>query len=149
LTEQDVRKNSPKEKMLRGERTIHGWCAFGSSSSAELLGHTGVDSVTVVMQHGMFDFSGALGMLQALLATPTVPIVRVPWNDAADGMHMLDARVYGIICPMINNRAEAEVWSLPVDALRQACEALDPLAACCSAVPTISTAQTTRSSCLR
>jgi 4-hydroxy-2-oxoheptanedioate aldolase len=37
-----------------------------------------------------------------------VPIVRTPWNDTAIIMHMLDAGAYGIICPMINNREEAE-----------------------------------------
>ena len=94
--------------MLAGERTTNGWCSFGSSYSAEMLGHAGFDSVTVDMQHGMFDFNAVLPMLQALSATPTVPIVRVPWNDAAVIMHVLDAGAYGIICPMINNRAEAE-----------------------------------------
>lgn len=103
-----MRKNVLKDKMLRGERTTNGWCAFGSSYSAELLGHAGFDSVTVDMQHGMFDFTQVLPMLQALSATPAVPVVRVPWNDTAVIMHVLDAGAYGVICPMINNRAEAE-----------------------------------------
>ncbi len=103
-----MRKNAIKAKMLRGETTTNGWCAFGSSYSAELLGHAGFDSVTVDLQHGMFDFAQAVPMLQALSATPAVPIVRVPWNDTAVIMHLLDAGAYGVICPMINNRQEAE-----------------------------------------
>ena len=103
-----MRKNSLKQKMLAGEGTTNGWCAFGSSYSAEILGHAGFDSVTVDMQHGMFDFNAVLPMLQALSATPAVPIVRVPWNDTAIIMHALDAGAYGIICPMVNNRADAE-----------------------------------------
>ena len=103
-----MRKNTLKQKMLAGEGTTNGWCAFGSSYSAEILGHAGFDSVTVDMQHGMFDFNAVLPMLQALSATPTVPIVRVPWNDTAIIMHVLDAGAYGIICPMVNNRADAE-----------------------------------------
>ena len=103
-----MRKNTLKEKMLRGECTTNGWCALGSSYSAELLGHAGFDSVTVDMQHGMFDFAQAMPMLQALSATPTTPIVRAPWNDTAIIMHLLDAGAYGVICPMVNNRAEAE-----------------------------------------
>ena len=103
-----MKKNTLKEKMLRGECTTNGWCALGSSYAAELLGHAGFDSVTVDMQHGMFDFSQALLMLQALSSTPAVPIARAPWNDTAVIMHLLDAGAYGIICPMINNRAEAE-----------------------------------------
>ena len=65
-----MRKNAIKAKMLRGESTTNGWCAFGSSYSAELLGHAGFDSVTVDLQHGMFDFAQAVPMLQALSATP-------------------------------------------------------------------------------
>jgi len=34
--------------------------------------------------------------------------VRVPWNDPAHIQKALDAGAYGIVCPMINNRAEAE-----------------------------------------
>ena len=103
-----MRKNLLKEKMARGERTTNGWLAFGSSYAAEVMGHAGFDSVTVDCQHGMFDFNQALPMLQALSATPTVPIVRAPWNDTAVIMHLLDAGAYGVICPMINNREEAE-----------------------------------------
>ncbi|MEQ1597519.1 MAG: aldolase/citrate lyase family protein [Casimicrobium sp.] len=103
-----MRKNALKQKMTQGVCTTNGWCALGSAYSAELLGHAGFDSVTVDMQHGMFDFAQALLMLQSLSSTPAVPIVRTPWNDTAVIMHMLDAGAYGVICPMINNRAEAE-----------------------------------------
>ncbi|HQX06659.1 MAG TPA: aldolase/citrate lyase family protein [Zoogloea sp.] len=103
-----MRKNEVKAKMARGECTTNGWCALGSPYSAELMGHAGFDSVTVDLQHGMFDFTQALLMLQALSSTPAVPIVRAPWNDTAVIMHLLDAGAYGVICPMINNRQEAE-----------------------------------------
>ena len=43
-----------------------------------------------------------------LAQTPVIPLVRVPWNDPAHLMKMLDAGVYGVICPMINTRAQAE-----------------------------------------
>ncbi len=35
-------------------------------------------------------------------------MARVPWLSAGDIMKALDAGALGIICPMINNRAEAE-----------------------------------------
>lgn len=103
-----MRKNELKQKMLRGERTTNGWIALGSSYSAEIMGHAGFDSVTVDCQHGMFDFTQMLPMLQALSATPTTPIVRVPWNDPAIIMHALDAGAYGIICPMVNTEEDAK-----------------------------------------
>ena len=36
------------------------------------------------------------------------PLVRVPWNDPGQIMRALDAGAMGIICPMINTKAEAE-----------------------------------------
>lgn len=86
---------------------INGWLAIPSSYSAEILGYQGYDAVTVDLQHGMIDFASALAMLQALSATPAVPLVRVADNDPAQIMRMLDAGAYGIICPMISTPEEA------------------------------------------
>jgi 4-hydroxy-2-oxoheptanedioate aldolase len=47
-------------------------------------------------------------MLQAISTTTVIPLARVPWNDPALIMKILDAGVYGVICPMINTRAQAE-----------------------------------------
>ena len=47
-------------------------------------------------------------MLQGISTTGAVPLARVPWNDPARLMKILDAGAYGVICPMINTRAEAE-----------------------------------------
>ena len=72
------------------------------------MAHAGWDSLVVDMQHGMIDYQMMITMLQAISTTNTVPLVRVPWNDPAHIQKALDAGAYGIICPMINNRAEAE-----------------------------------------
>jgi 4-hydroxy-2-oxoheptanedioate aldolase len=37
-------------------------------------------------------------------------MVRVPWNEPGIMMKLLDAGAMGIICPMINTRAEAEAF---------------------------------------
>ncbi len=47
-------------------------------------------------------------MMQAISTTDTVPIVRVPWNEPGLIMRVLDAGSYGVICPMINTREDAE-----------------------------------------
>ena len=36
------------------------------------------------------------------------PMSRVPWNDAAIIMNLLDAGSYGLICAMINTKEQAE-----------------------------------------
>ena len=48
-------------------------------------------------------------MLQAIQSGgDATPLVRVPWNDPGQIMRVLDAGAMGIICPMINTKAEAE-----------------------------------------
>jgi 4-hydroxy-2-oxoheptanedioate aldolase len=46
--------------------------------------------------------------LQAISTTPTVPLVRVPWLEPGILMKTLDAGAYGVICPMINTREDAQ-----------------------------------------
>jgi 4-hydroxy-2-oxoheptanedioate aldolase len=61
------------------------------------------------MQHGALDLNDVVPMLQAIAAGgEATPMVRVPWNDPAHIMRVLDAGAYGIVCPMINTKTEAE-----------------------------------------
>ncbi len=73
-----------------------------------MVGHQGFDSVTVDLQHGMIGFEAAVAMLQAISATPAVPLARVSKSDYALVMQLLDAGAYGMICPMISTAREAE-----------------------------------------
>jgi 4-hydroxy-2-oxoheptanedioate aldolase len=66
------------------------------------------DSLTLDMQHGVVDYSHAISMLQAISTTNVVPMARVNWNEPGQIMKILDAGAYGIICPMVSNRKEAE-----------------------------------------
>lgn len=79
-----------------------GWLSIPSSYLAEGAGHSGYDCVAVDLQHGMIGFESAVGMLQAVSATPAVPIVRAPALEAHAIMHLLDAGAYGVICPMVS-----------------------------------------------
>jgi 4-hydroxy-2-oxoheptanedioate aldolase len=103
-----VRANTLKSIWARGEAVVNGWLSIPSSFSAEVMAHQGFDSLTVDMQHGVIDYQTAVTLLQAVSTTPVVPLARVPWNDPAFLMKILDAGVYGVICPMINTRDEAE-----------------------------------------
>ena len=102
-----MRANPVRTRLAAGESVVNMWLSIGSSYSAEGAGHSGAHSVTVDLQHGMFGFSEALHMLQAISATPAVPMVRVPALDPAQIMHLLDAGAYGVICPMISTPDEA------------------------------------------
>jgi 4-hydroxy-2-oxoheptanedioate aldolase len=105
-----MRKNALKKTLGGGGRVLNAWLAIPNSYSAEIMAHQGWDSVTIDLQHGPVDFQAAVGMLQAVSTTDAVPMARVPWNDPALIMKLLDAGAYGLICPMINTRAEAEAF---------------------------------------
>jgi 4-hydroxy-2-oxoheptanedioate aldolase len=105
-----MRVNKLREIWAEGGTTVNGWLHIPSSWSAEVMAHAGWDSVTVDLQHGLSGYQAAVTMLQAISTTDAVPMARATWNDTAQIMRLLDAGAYGIICPMINNRAEAEAF---------------------------------------
>ena len=92
----------------RNHSIINGWLSIPSSFVAESMALLDYDSITIDLQHGMIDYQTMIGMLQAISTTETVPIVRVPWLDPGLIMKVLDAGAYGIICPMINTKQDAE-----------------------------------------
>ena len=103
-----MRENTLKKIWARGEAVVNGWLSIPSAFSAEVMAHQGFDSLTVDMQHGVIDYQVAVTMLQSISTTPVMPLARVPWNDPARLMKILDAGAYGVICPMVNTRDEAE-----------------------------------------
>jgi 4-hydroxy-2-oxoheptanedioate aldolase len=103
-----MRENRIRTIWRNGGAVINGWLAIPSSLSAETMSHQGWDSLTVDQQHGVVDYQAAVTMLQAISTTDTMPLTRVPWLEPGIIMKMLDAGAYGIICPMINTRQEAE-----------------------------------------
>ena len=105
-----MRSNPLRQAWAEDRRTANGWLSIPSSFAAEVMAHQGWDSLTIDLQHGVVDYQTAVGMLQAVSTTAVVPMVRVPWLDPGIVMKMLDAGSYGVICPMINNRDEAETF---------------------------------------
>ena len=103
-----MRKNRLKQMFKEGKPIINGWLQIPSAFSAEIMSHQGWDSCTIDMQHGIVDYTNAVNMLQAISATDVTPLARVNWNEPGQIMKILDAGCYGIICPMVSNRKEAE-----------------------------------------
>jgi 4-hydroxy-2-oxoheptanedioate aldolase len=107
-TGQEMRANRVRQIWADGGAVINGWLGIPSSVSAENMARAGWDSLVIDMQHGLVDYSSAVPMLQAISTTDTVPMARVPWNLPDLMMKILDAGAYGIVCPMINTRAQCE-----------------------------------------
>src|ERR1700709_2428411 len=102
--------NKLKARIAAGKANVNGWLAIPSGFSAEVMAQCGWDSVTVDMQHGVQDYQSMVQCFQAMQAHPVTPMVRVPWNEPGIIGKALDGGAYGVICPMINTRKEAEAF---------------------------------------
>jgi 4-hydroxy-2-oxoheptanedioate aldolase len=103
-----MRENRLRTLWQQDRAAVNGWLAVPDSFSAEVMAHQGWDTLTIDMQHGVIDYQRMVTMLQAISTTPTVPVVRVPWLEPGIIMKTLDAGAYGVICPMVNTREEAQ-----------------------------------------
>jgi 4-hydroxy-2-oxoheptanedioate aldolase len=103
-----VRENRLRTLWQQQQTAVNGWLAVPSAFSAEVMAHQGWDTLTIDLQHGVIDYAAMVTMLQAISSTPTVPIVRVPWLEPGIVMKALDAGAYGVICPMVNTREDAQ-----------------------------------------
>lgn len=102
-----MRTNGLRDLLASGETAVSAWMSIGSPYLAEVLSHCGYDSVTVDLQHGMFDLDTAVTLLQAVGAGPATPMARCPSKDPAVIGKLLDAGAYGIVCPNVNTAQEA------------------------------------------
>jgi 4-hydroxy-2-oxoheptanedioate aldolase len=103
-----MRMNRVKQLWREGKPAIGGFLSIPSGFSAEMMAHTGLDWLCIDMQHGCIDYSDVVPMLTAISTTAVTPFVRVPWNEPAMIMKVMDAGAYGVIVPMVSNRAEAQ-----------------------------------------
>jgi len=103
-----MRENRLRTLWKSGGAAVNGWLAIPNGFSAETMAHQGWDALTIDLQHGVVDYQAMVGMLQAISTTPTVPVVRVPWLEPGILMKTLDAGAYGVICPMVNTREDAQ-----------------------------------------
>ena len=97
-----------KQRLQAGKACINAWLAIPSGFSAEVMAQCGWDSVTVDIQHGVQDYQSMVQCFQAMTAHPVTPLVRVPWNEPGIIGKVLDGGAMGVICPMVNNKAEAQ-----------------------------------------
>lgn len=103
-----MRENRLRKIWKSGGAAVNGWLAIPNSFSAEVMAQQGWDALTVDLQHGMVDYQAMVPMLQAISTTAAVPVVRVPWLEPGILMKALDAGAYGVICPMVNSREDAQ-----------------------------------------
>ena len=95
-----------KSDFLKRNKLLNGWVLSECSATAEILGSSKFNSITIDLQHGMIDFTKCKLILQILSKYNIFPMVRVPSNEIGITNKCLDAGAKGIICPLINNKKE-------------------------------------------
>ena len=110
-----MRSNKVRQVWQDGGNAVGCFLMLDSFVGAEALAHAGYDFLFVDMQHGAIDTRSAIAMMTAISTTDCTPIVRVPSNEIGIINRALDHGAYGIVCPLVNSRAEAEQF---IDAVR-------------------------------
>lgn len=102
-----MRKNFVKERLKEGKPSIGTWITMGHPEIAEILGNFGFDWFVIDMEHSPNSFETAQLLMQAMATSPTLPLIRVPWNDMVMIKRALDIGAYGVVVPWVNTREEA------------------------------------------
>ena len=98
-----------KEKMRHGEPSVGTWMSMAHPSIAEILAMAGYDWVVVDIEHSAIDVSEVLRLLIAIEQGGAIPLVRLAWNDLIQAKAVLDSGAAGVLVPMVNSKAEAEM----------------------------------------
>jgi 4-hydroxy-2-oxoheptanedioate aldolase len=101
------RANTLKTRLKRGENVIGCWSMLGDPHVVELLSLAGFDYIVLDQEHGLGDPSTLSTQLQAMSATPTTGVVRVPWNDHVYLKRVLDVGAEAVLIPSIDTAADA------------------------------------------
>lgn len=97
-----------KERLRSGGTAIGAFLSLTDPAVAEVLAGAGYDWVWIDTEHAPWSPRDLQTSLMAFNRTPTVPIVRVAWNDHVRIKQALDAGAEGIIAPMVKTVVEAE-----------------------------------------
>jgi 4-hydroxy-2-oxoheptanedioate aldolase len=92
-----------------GQTAFGVWIVTSSPAGVEMLATMGFDYVGIDCQHGLLDYGDMRDMLLTLRGFELTPVVRVPFGEASAIGRALDAGAEGIIVPMVNSRADAEL----------------------------------------
>ena len=106
-----MHENRLKKIWDEGGQAVNGWLAIANTFTAEIMANQAYDALTVDMQHGAVDYPDALQMMQAMWGRGPTILARVPWLDPGAIMKAMDGGAMGIVCPMINNREQAEEYT--------------------------------------
>ena len=91
----------------KGQAPLGTWVMSASPLVAEAIGCAGFDWGVIDMEHSPLDLGDVVHLLQAVAATPMLPVLRVPWNDTVLVKRVLDAGAATLLFPFVQNADEA------------------------------------------
>ena len=100
--------NNPFINALAEDRNLVGsWCMSASANVSEAMGWIGFDFLTVDVEHAPFTLTDVSDCLRAIQLTGTIPILRLPDQDATTIKRILDAGAQTLMVPMVETPEEA------------------------------------------
>jgi 4-hydroxy-2-oxoheptanedioate aldolase len=95
---------------IKGKKPFFGsTLMLGTARTGELMALDGYDFLMVDMQHGPFNKSSATEAVRILARTAVTPFARVADNTSGAINDLLDAGALGIVVPMVESAAQAEM----------------------------------------
>ncbi len=96
-----------KARLQSGEAAMGAQIGLSDPAIIEILGRVGYDWLLIDTEHAANEIRTVQAMLQAGAATDTVVLARALRLDEAEIRRFLDIGSPGIVCPFINNGADA------------------------------------------
>ncbi len=98
-----------KKTFEEGRVSIGSWMSMAHVSIAEILASAGYDWVVIETEHTAIDVSEVLRLVMAIEGRGCIPLVRLAWNDPIQAKAVMDSGASGVLVPMVNSRADAEL----------------------------------------
>ena len=99
--------NHFKAALKSGQLQIGFWLALANAYTAEIAGGAGFDWLLLDGEHAPNDIPLLTAQLQALSASPSHPVVRVPIGETWMLKQVLDIGAQTILVPMVESGAQA------------------------------------------
>src|SRR5688572_24056856 len=104
-----MKKNYVRTKLKQGQPSIGTWLTLPDVVAAHLMARVGFDWLTVELEHTPVNWETAANSFAIIAASGVIPLARVPWNTGENIKRVLDNGAFGVVVPMVNSRAEAEM----------------------------------------
>ncbi len=100
-------QNKFKTALLNGDLQIGLWLGLATANSSELCGHARFDWLVIDGEHTPSDLPILTAQMQALEASPSNAVVRVPIGETWIIKQVLDAGAQTVLVPMVEDAEQA------------------------------------------